>query len=1233
MVPEIDRARQATASLRGYIYQLHQSAAAWINLRDGDLLVLEAAEDYAEILKEPDWSEELLRATQVKNFEEGILNLNSPELMNAIDALFRLQEANHGRPIKLEFLTTANIGLERKRPLASGQRGLDVWSAAAEGGDVSEIRAALLARLGDGGLKTFVRGSTDEQLRQRVLSSLVFVCGASDWRQVAAENREALVRMRAEFHSSAAMAHQAYDAVIGKLVEKALSADRTLIRQDLLALLQRAASVPISSETVERLLSREALTDAKGPADISTLRALANGSIAVGKPPSIAALLRDADPTALAAFEAAERIGRTITSRDQTEKEINAATVPDLVDSVQKKHLIVGPPGSGKTHTLWQSASELLKGGAAIPIYLQAAQVDSWDDLAASITQLAPGVSLDLLFGDERVCFFIDGWSEFATGEHATEKRKALRVLRDARVIATAKFIETGESAFKIWDLELLSRSHVEAVLAKRLSGAPTLPDNVLDLLRLPLLLSMHLLAGANANEPGELLRQFHNRLVRALPQGLTEALADAVSSVRATRNAGVFRRHFDKRAQILGISNPVSILAQLGTITEQGPIMVPVHDLYWSWLAGVGSLNDHKISQMIGPLDSRGDLELAFQSGVAASEEQVVATQDSDLILAARLAANTEAAKIGIGLAARVDAALMDPHLSVRSRGALAALAGRSAADLARAFAVKSELANAQYYLLDWVGAFRPSELFAHRSTIADWIGSPGSEDLLSAIAERGGPEWSRWLQDIAAVGRVSPIDALAAALACDPRLPAWGLPHVDELIATKPWKLRATAARGANLELARYIAANYNGLVNKLSRGGAGWLDLNKVLLACYDDAIFGRLLDDFPNLDAQAQGYLGYAAVERGGPWIAAFQRIAFSKPGSQHHRLAEVVSLDIDDATARRWIEAGHAQVGWRVLIARHGEAILPELVAQLPASFGGIPDVPALAYLRYFKTLPTSVLPNLWGRLGSPMQPKVTQDLLNAASRVGEEGIASIVNFVLQSGAGLPAYFREQALRLYRDWQRSSGLNVWVGAPHLTPVPFDKLTALSAAFVPWEPHFSARLLAAEPDTAVAFVIGIAKQDVAKARAVLEASPSVKNYNADLLETMLSEPALATFVPNVFANAFDGFPAEAILRCLDSRHIQQETLLWRLSDTSNPLHRSVHAFLIHRVIQASTNFHHFRYVASMLRSHTSHTVRELLSECADHGSENWRWFVREVEIVRSERLVNEAGVWLS
>ena len=139
----------------------------------------------------------------------------------------------------------------------------------------------------------------------------------------------------------------------------------------------------------------------------------------------------------------------------------------------------------------------------------------------------------------------------------------------------------------------------------------------------------------------------------------------------------------------------------------------------------------------------------------------------------------------------------ISDSRLAVRSRGGLAALESGRSAYLRGAFEVLSALSTAKLYVADWPEALQPQVLFPQRATVADWIGSEGTDFVLSAIAKRGGPEWVPWLEQMASAGKISWIAALAASLGCGAGIPTWGQPHLDDLFRAEPWVLRAAAAK----------------------------------------------------------------------------------------------------------------------------------------------------------------------------------------------------------------------------------------------------------------------------------------------------------------------------------------------------------------------------------------------------------------------------------------------------
>ncbi|PMR74494.1 hypothetical protein [Billgrantia endophytica] len=1229
-VPPEDVSRQATASLRGYVYQLHASAAAWLALRADDELYLEVAEDYTELLREQGAVDDVLKATQVKDTREsGAVTLNSPDVLNAIESLHRLRACNLGREVRFVFLTTSRIGQEWKDALPSGVAGLTAWEAAASGRDVEELRAALLQRTLSEELRTFVTNSLPEQLRAELLSPLVFACGAQDWRSLEESNRRTIMDLRKELQSTADMARRAYDAVFRDAVACALGpAPRCLSGTQLQACLERATSIAVpSSVAVDWLGERAALPSTT--LSIDELRDLAESLIETGTPPSVGLLFPAARAAArdalLGAFSVEPLLTEIISDSAPA-----SASLPDLVELSEKKHLIVGQPGSGKTHALWRAANELLTAGTIIPLYLPAGQATCWNDLEDMITGAAPGIELSTLFQDPRICVFIDSWSEFAGAAQAGEKRRALRALRSARLVATAKLADIDDGALKHWTLNLLPPDRVARAVAAATPGETLPPSSVIDLLRLPLLLAIHVLSDARSATTGDLLRQFHEHLMRGLPERFTEVLAEAVAelSLSEGRSYGRLVHELQTRAAKADLTDPVRLLRSLGTILERGGQAVPVHDLYWSWLAGRGLLGNAVAERAVGSLRTRESYALAIQAGGCATESDVNATVRDDIVLAAVLDASRSAERPMPALSEAFSHALADPRLAVRNRAALAALEGGRTELLRPALEVLAELGRSSMYPSEWKQALHPNALFAQRATLADWIGSPNSGLVLDAIAEDGGPEWRPWLEQVAADGRISWVEASATALGCCGDVPQWVRPHLDTVIASRAWMLRAAAARRGNRTLARFIAVEYERLVESVAEQNFGTcVELNRVLVGCGDDEVFGLLLSQFPSMRSRAQELLGFAVVERGSPWVARYQRVALATGAPHHHKLAKELSLEIDDETARAWIAAGHDEAGWRVLIARHGEALLPEMIGQLPPSFAGIHHIPALAHMHWLSNAPDTLIDEVWRRLGSPMQPKAMQDVLNAIARVYPKGIPHIVRFIAEQPNALPSYHLRQALLLYEDWQKRSGIVLGVKTADGTERAFPDWIALHSARSQWEDHFTPELLALSPELAIDYVVH--HLDDERAAAVLNALRGTTAYSAPLLDRMLAVPALAALVPQVFADGFDLFPVEALQRCIGSNDIDQDSLLYRLAATANPMHRAVHEELIARVLEGTLKLHHLRYVADMLRAYSREEVLCII-DAAPHAREDcWFWFVRSVEAARGERLINEDG----
>ncbi|ESQ90249.1 hypothetical protein ABENE_12790 [Asticcacaulis benevestitus DSM 16100 = ATCC BAA-896] len=256
-LPKGEQRRQAVAPLRGYIYQLHQSLAAWMKLKPGDLLRLEVAEDYAVIARESQASQSALHTVQVKDtMNSGRVTLNSSGVQKAIESLWKLRESNPDGEVYLTYLTTSKIGKERDQPLASGIPGIQAWTDVSAGqGNLRALRGALACRFSSGNLGAFLKESSDDELFTQLISKLVFACGMPDTDAVEKSGRKALILRRDEVKSTAEAADRAYDVLLGDIFRTVIHpTDRTLDAEAFLHGFRKATQYSLGSQTFQNLL-------------------------------------------------------------------------------------------------------------------------------------------------------------------------------------------------------------------------------------------------------------------------------------------------------------------------------------------------------------------------------------------------------------------------------------------------------------------------------------------------------------------------------------------------------------------------------------------------------------------------------------------------------------------------------------------------------------------------------------------------------------------------------------------------------------------------------------------------------------------------------------------------------------------------------------------------------------------------------------------------------------------
>lgn len=169
-----DKTREATSSIRGYVYQAYQSILAWMRLKEDDLLFLEAAEDFD--VHEP----ELVTVTQVKDTAgSGSITLRSEDVIDAINNYWRHKNSNAERLILFRFLSTSEPGQEKGIKFGDVGKGIEYWKLAGRNDhyEVEPLKDFLLTLSLDESLKDFLRDSDDTAIRSQILSKIQWDTG------------------------------------------------------------------------------------------------------------------------------------------------------------------------------------------------------------------------------------------------------------------------------------------------------------------------------------------------------------------------------------------------------------------------------------------------------------------------------------------------------------------------------------------------------------------------------------------------------------------------------------------------------------------------------------------------------------------------------------------------------------------------------------------------------------------------------------------------------------------------------------------------------------------------------------------------------------------------------------------------------------------------------------------------------------------------------------------------
>ncbi|RWG87388.1 hypothetical protein [Mesorhizobium sp.] len=254
--PYGDPARQAVAALRGYGYQIYASGLAWVGLADGELLHLEVAEDYSVMTRQA------LTGTQVKDTAgSGKISLQSVDVRSAIDNFVDMVSRNPTRVVSLHYLTTAEVGLERRKDQrVDNQSALHYWRQAAAGADVAPLRKLLEALDLKPATKSFVLARNDMALRSELLARVHWHCGASSFENLRDELEAGLIEFVASARRlSSQVARNLLPAMVERLLLTATSkGSRQLRRADLLSLVDSVSMVSVPVDQLPAAFSGSA---------------------------------------------------------------------------------------------------------------------------------------------------------------------------------------------------------------------------------------------------------------------------------------------------------------------------------------------------------------------------------------------------------------------------------------------------------------------------------------------------------------------------------------------------------------------------------------------------------------------------------------------------------------------------------------------------------------------------------------------------------------------------------------------------------------------------------------------------------------------------------------------------------------------------------------------------------------------------------------------------------------
>lgn len=274
-----DPNRDATDSIRGYVYQAYQSVLTWIQLRENEILVLEGAEDF-DI-----HSGESVIASQVKDVT-GNLTLRSQAVVDSLNNYWTHRENNPNYDIVLRFLSTAEAGQEQGSPFGSGQKGLEYWkSAESDLIDIEPLRAFLITLELEPRLSAFIQTATADELRAKLIRRIQWDMGNRRREALQYVIEDKLKIHGVKLHINSHYSCQALPHLLKKIADLLSTKGAKELRYgDFLSSFDEATTVSIPRGEMEAIRGVTNLQQVAGMFDIAEMAQLANKAPTMGNP-------------------------------------------------------------------------------------------------------------------------------------------------------------------------------------------------------------------------------------------------------------------------------------------------------------------------------------------------------------------------------------------------------------------------------------------------------------------------------------------------------------------------------------------------------------------------------------------------------------------------------------------------------------------------------------------------------------------------------------------------------------------------------------------------------------------------------------------------------------------------------------------------------------------------------------------------------------------------------------